>query len=195
MRKEIWATLYHKLSTDDKPQHDNCPTGEDSWCTWQEAKATNTLGSYTHKPVLNDDVYKAIKPIYEELSSDDLLTRCLGGFTQNNNESFNSTVWALAPKSVQSGKTILDVATDIAVCIFNDGFASILHIMRTWGMKIGQNTYNLCSEVDEARVKKAERSLSEAAKEARMSLKSQRKDLEEKDVNEEGQLYGAGIAD
>lgn len=30
MRNNIWATLYHKLSTDEKPQHDKCPIGEDS---------------------------------------------------------------------------------------------------------------------------------------------------------------------
>ncbi|KAG5312845.1 COX1 oxidase, partial [Acromyrmex insinuator] len=37
------------------------------------------------------------KPVYEQLTTDDLLTRCIGGFTQNCNESFNSTVWAMAP--------------------------------------------------------------------------------------------------
>jgi len=33
MKKEIWATLYHKISTDDNPQHDRCPDGENSWCS------------------------------------------------------------------------------------------------------------------------------------------------------------------
>jgi len=56
------------------------------------------------------DVFNAIKPVYEELSSDDLLSRCLGGFTQNSNESFNSAVWTIAPKASASGKIILDVA-------------------------------------------------------------------------------------
>lgn len=78
MKKEIWATLYHKLSTDEKSQHDKCPSGADSWCTWQKAKATNTLDFYRHKQPLNIEVFEAIKPIYEELSNDDLLTRCLG---------------------------------------------------------------------------------------------------------------------
>ncbi|EFN77635.1 hypothetical protein EAI_00059, partial [Harpegnathos saltator] len=35
MKNDIWATLFHKLSTDEKPQHEKCPPGEDSWCTWQ----------------------------------------------------------------------------------------------------------------------------------------------------------------
>ena len=41
MKPEIWATLYHKLSTDKKPQYDKCPPSKDSWCKWQQAKATN----------------------------------------------------------------------------------------------------------------------------------------------------------
>ena len=38
-------------------------------------------------------------------------------------------------------------------------------------------------------------SLSEGAREARIALKALRKEKEEEDVNLEGQLYGAGIAD
>lgn len=49
--------------------------------------ATNSLGDYEHKPAICNEVFEAIKPVYEELSNDDLLTRCIGGFTQNNNES------------------------------------------------------------------------------------------------------------
>ena len=52
MRKKINATLYHKKSTDEKPQHDRCPVGEDSWCSWQKAKAWHTLDIYSHKPAM-----------------------------------------------------------------------------------------------------------------------------------------------
>lgn len=49
MKNAMWATLYHKLSTDNNPLHDKCPIGEDSWCTWQKAKATNSMGHYQHQ--------------------------------------------------------------------------------------------------------------------------------------------------
>lgn len=52
MKKEIWATLYHKISTDEKSQHQYCPVGENSWCTWQKAKASNKLSDYTHNLLL-----------------------------------------------------------------------------------------------------------------------------------------------
>lgn len=195
MRSSIWATLDHKLSTDAKPQHDKCPIGEDSWCSWQRAKATNTLAECKHKPALSIEVYEAFKPIYEELTNQDLLTRCIGGYTQNNNESFNSTVWALAPKYRSSGKTVLDVATEIGVCIFNDGVSSILHIMKAMDLEIGPNSYEMCMEIDKQRIKLAERSLSDRVKEARIAARSSRKEMQEQEVNLEGQLYGAGIAD
>ncbi|EZA52814.1 hypothetical protein X777_08141, partial [Ooceraea biroi] len=44
-------------------------------------------------------------------------------------------------------------------------------------------------------IKLSDRSLSDAAKEARSSLKSARKDEEDENLAVEGQLYGPGIAD
>lgn len=108
MRNEIWAILYHKISTDENPQHEKCPAGEDSWCSWQRARANNTLEEYSHKPALPIEVFEAVKKIYEDLSAEDLLSRCLGAYTQNSNESFNSVVWTIAPKTISSGKRILD---------------------------------------------------------------------------------------
>lgn len=32
MRNAIWATYYHYSSTDENPQHQYCPSGEESWC-------------------------------------------------------------------------------------------------------------------------------------------------------------------
>ena len=32
-----------------------------------------------------------------------LLKRCVGGFTQNNNESLNQIIWNIAPKIMSSG--------------------------------------------------------------------------------------------
>lgn len=195
MREAIWATLHHKMSTDENPQHDNCPPGEDSWCSWQKAKATGALDEYVHKSPMSEIVFSAVKPVYEELTSDNLLTRCIGGFTQNSNESLNAVVWSMAPKTVSSGKNILDIAANMAVCVYNDGLSSIMQVMKALDMTIGENCYNFCLEADARRIQFSERSMSEAAKKARLSLKSSRKEEDEENINIEGQLYGAGIAD
>ncbi|KYQ55491.1 hypothetical protein ALC60_05553, partial [Trachymyrmex zeteki] len=60
---------------------------------------------------LHPDVQKHILPIYENLSKEDLLQRCLGGYTQNANESFNSTVWRLAPKHLHCGLKIIEIVS------------------------------------------------------------------------------------
>ncbi|XP_039307368.1 uncharacterized protein LOC120358202 [Solenopsis invicta] len=192
MKNDIWATLFHKMSTDENPQHEKC---SESWCDWKKAQAANSLATYHHKPPLPKEIFEAIKPIYEELSRDDLLNRCLGGYTQNSNESFNAAVWNLAPKSYSSGKKVLCAATDIAVCTFNDGLTNILRIMQVLEMDIGYQAYNFCLEANATRIEHSERALTDAAKKARTSTKSSRKENEEQYLSKEGMLYGPGIAD
>jgi len=97
-----------------------------------------------------------------------LLERCLGDYTQNNNESFNSVVWSMALKTeFSSGKIVLNIALDIIVCNFNDGLESVMEIMQVLEMLISYNCYNFCMEADAQRIKAAERSLTEAAKKVR----------------------------
>ena len=110
MRNEIWATYFHKISTDLKPQHMYCPTGTESWCKYQKARAKNMLSNYKHPPALAMNVQKVLKPIYEDLTNANLLNRCLGGNIQNNNESFNFTVWSLAPIYIFYGKCFVKIA-------------------------------------------------------------------------------------
>ena len=57
------------------------------------AQAARILKSFKHPPlVIQPDIEQLILLIYEDLSRDDLLIKCLGGHTQNANESFNATV-------------------------------------------------------------------------------------------------------
>jgi len=136
MKKSIWATFYHLISTDENPQHLNCSI---LWCKYQQFKAENKEGTYTHPPAFDEDIAGFLKPIYEELSSDDLLERCLGKNTQNNNESFNSCIWNLTPKHVFVGKKTLEIAAWTAACTFNEGFTPVLKIMEIMGAQIGRN--------------------------------------------------------
>ncbi|EZA52864.1 hypothetical protein X777_07983 [Ooceraea biroi] len=121
MKKAIMTTLYHLCSTDTNPRHENCPTGTESWCEWQKAKAAGNETHFNHSPPLHPDVQKHLWPIYEDLTNDDLLQRCLGGHTQNSNESYNSTVWRLAPKHLNSGRKNIEIAAFIAAGVFNKG--------------------------------------------------------------------------
>ncbi|GFV79386.1 uncharacterized protein TNCV_1903581 [Trichonephila clavipes] len=92
-----------------------------------------------------------------------------------------------------SDKTVLDVATDNAVCVFNDGYSSIVHKIKAMNFEIGSNSYEICLEIDKQCIKLVERSLSDQVNEARIALRSSRKEMQEQDDNLEDQLNGAGI--
>ncbi|XP_071575168.1 uncharacterized protein [Temnothorax nylanderi] len=195
MKNAVMATFYHLQSTDQKPQHDLCPTGKDSWCKWQKAKALNKLDSFHHAPALHPDVVKAIEPIYKNLSSDELLEKCVGGFTQNNNESFNNVLWRIAPKITHSGCCIMRIASYIAACTFNAGSKSYLQVMEYLGIKVGPNANNYCEEADENRLHQAEIQAANATREGRILRKQLRAADDENLLEIEGLLYGPGIAD
>ena len=116
--------LYHHCSTDAKPQHTLCPAGEDSWCKWQLDKIKNE--EYKHPAAFSNETFELLKPIYQNLTRDYLLERCLGSSTQNNNESLNQTVWRIAPKHSFNSFKITEIAAMLAVCIYNEGFHPIL---------------------------------------------------------------------
>ena len=60
-----------------------------------------------------------LKPIFEELSHEDLLSKYLHGLTQNQNESFNAMIWDRLPKSKYVSLTPLQFGVYDAVANFN----------------------------------------------------------------------------
>lgn len=126
---------------------------------------------------------------------DDLLERCLGSNTQNNNESFNSCVWKLARKVVLCGKTVLEIAIFIAGCIFNEGFNTLLKILEVMGVKIGPEAVNFANTHDEQRVAAAIHHSSKTSKEGRLARREARAVNDDLFEEVEGILYAAGITD
>ncbi|XP_076664576.1 uncharacterized protein LOC143366957 [Andrena cerasifolii] len=139
-RNAIWATYQHKCSTDKNSQHNYCPPGSESWCLWQRAKAEDNLNTFVHELPLHPDVQAAIKPTHEELATAEHLERCLGGFSQNLNESLNCKIWKIAPKISICGSEIVNIAAYFAACTFNDGASSILQILKKLNILIGPKT-------------------------------------------------------
>ena len=98
MSRETWAIIDHYSSTPDQPRHDKCPVGEKSWCSFQRDIAT---GQSTHIPTkwpFPDAVVNTLKPLFSRLADVQFLEGCKECSTQNANESFNHSVWSLAPK-------------------------------------------------------------------------------------------------
>ena len=86
---EIMASLYHVASTDEEPNHDiidMCLSGDDS----RRRYATDT--SFKHKHGLPESVPELLEPIYDALSTPELLGKCYQGKTQNDNECQNKLI-------------------------------------------------------------------------------------------------------
>lgn len=190
MKNEIWAGFYHKISTDAKPQHDKC---NPAWCKYLKAQATNT--AFVHKPALSEEVQNYVKPIYEKLTNDELLTRCLGRNTQNNNECYNKTLWAVVPKHTFAGKEVVELAVQITLSIFNEGRMTLLKIMEVMGCTIGNCSYKYASKKDEERLSLAEKATTAATKAGRLNKKQALLEQNQALEDENLLLYGPGIAD
>jgi len=196
MRDAIWATFYHYSSTDQNPKHDTCPAGKDSWCEWQRAAAKDELQSFEHTyDPLTSDVLQAIRPIYEDLSKAALLERCVGGFNQNNNQSYNQLIWKITPKTVASGSAIVNIAANISACVFNEGSSVHLAMLYSMGAKLGRNAHDYCRRADEKRITTAEHRARLATREARMLRRQQQADVLDIAEAAEDLLYGPGIDD
>ncbi|GFS73765.1 uncharacterized protein TNCV_1458101 [Trichonephila clavipes] len=75
MKQAIWAIFFHKISTDLNPQHSLCPLGDDSWCGYNRSKLKGD--TYKHKHNLPIAIMHCIKKVFRDLSSPELLSRCL----------------------------------------------------------------------------------------------------------------------
>ena len=129
MQNAIWATFYHKSSTDKKAQHHKGLLGGESWCKYQQAEAEKKLKSFKHDYTASSkEVVDVIKLIYESLTNEELLQRCIAGFTQNSNESLNQIVWKIMPKTLPASFTTVSIAANIATCTFNEGTRGLLAV-------------------------------------------------------------------
>lgn len=193
MKKAILASFYHKCSTDANPQHEHCPAGADSWCGYQKAVASDQLHNFKHSLAFDKETQDLLQPIYEELTDEKLLERCLGANTQNNNESYNSCVWNIAPKHKFVGKQTLEIAALSAACIFNEGFLPILRVMEVMGVKIGPHARHFADMANDKRVDRANLEATGASKENRTATRNAR--ILENDAYEdhEGVVYEAGM--
>ena len=79
LKKAIGAVLFHCSEASDlNTQHSMCPHTSNSWCKFQGDKVKNT-NLYKYKPGLLAIIRDTIKPVFMDLSNDNLLKKCLHG--------------------------------------------------------------------------------------------------------------------
>ncbi|KAK2579161.1 hypothetical protein KPH14_002688 [Odynerus spinipes] len=197
MYKAIWTTFYHLGSSDKSPNNENCTEGAEGWCAYRRGEAEGmdlTKFKHDYHP-LDPKVEEVPKPIYVDLTRRELLDRCKGNNTQNNNESYNDLLWHFAPKHLDDGLKTIELSNCLAVGIFNDGFSSILRMFSAMGVTIGRAARDYAADRDETRLRVAEHRHQAASKESRLARRRASTAQHVLSEEEEGELYGPGIAD
>ncbi len=115
-----------------------------------------------------------VKPVFEGLCDQNLLETCLLGTTQNRNESFNSLIWARAPKTEYATRSTFEVAVSQAV------------------LDPGPICTEYLAKKDQHRIKKAQFCVTTRAKKRRISKRVFDKRPEGAHIEEEVMTYGAG---
>ena len=74
---------------------------------------------------------KELKPLFKNLTKNELLQRCLDGLTQNQNEAINGVLWSKCPKTKFCGKVKLLLGVSETVTQFNSGASSRASLIST----------------------------------------------------------------
>ena len=107
---------------------------------------------------------KILRPIFEDLSKEELLKQCLHGKTQNANESFNNIVWLKCPKTVFVNRQNIELGINSAILQFNDGAHGIINVLEQFSIRYGIYIYIGSSKKDETSIRWSSTKSSEARK-------------------------------
>ncbi len=191
MKKAIHASLMHCCASKRRNVHMLCPDGADSWCRFKQDRAN---GTSLYKPGLGlpDEIIGLIKPIYERLSNDALLKRCLDGKAQNQNESLNGIIWNRLPKEVFIGSKVLKLGVYDAVAHFNIGSQAAVNVLEFLGIDPGTFCLTELEQQDHERVHKTEFKAKEETKKKRKIRRACKKKNADKYSQKESETYAAG---
>ena len=151
--------------------------------------------SYKHQEALPPAIVELLEPIYDRLSSRSLLSKCVGGCTQNACESFNALLWKRCSKDTFSGRTHLDFAAADAVLHFNQGKNGHAMIFPNMGIEVGQHSSSNYTYSDTKRRAATTTKNEELSKKIRQSMRLKRTKINEQYLTTEGIVYEAGGAD
>ena len=187
MKKTIGAVLWHCSEfVDETFRHRFCPTDANTWCKWQLDRI-NGGNKYRKRVGIPIWIHDLVRPIFQDLSSDELLSKCLHGKTQNLNEAINHVIWQKCPKNIFVQRDVLEMAVNSAIISFNEGPLGIQDVLKRLNICPGACFEQTSVKCTKARVKDIQRKSSEKEKNRRKKLRSIRKGFLDKEQEVEGE--------
>lgn len=90
--------------------------------------------------------------MFETLTQDSLLQKCVHGGTQNTNEAFHHLIWERCPKTGFCGHRRIDLAVADATIVYNDGERKRLDIFEALAIKPGHYATVCIQKLDSLRI-------------------------------------------
>ena len=103
---------------------------------------------HKHDHPLPEAIKTKIKPVFDRLSDNTLLSACLDGYTLNACESAKSVIWSRLPKEIFVSKSTFCAGTAVSVVAFNDGQRDIASVLMELGVKQGTNAISGYHKMD-----------------------------------------------
>ena len=158
LQKKCLAAFHHLIVHEEpQDQHYYCPDGILSWCSYKRDQVTNkNEDEIKNKSRLDPVFLDLLQKMITDLTSKELLSRCIRGLTQNSNESLNSVVWSILSKSKYHGFSSIQGAAASAAVYFNGGRSSLLGFFEESGIPVNGALFQTLVARNEKRIQKAE---------------------------------------
>ena len=120
-------------------------------------------GKHKEHTTLPVEIGKRLVPIFKRLTDENLLKRCRNK-TQNPNECLHSIIWKICPKSTFSGKRMVEIGVNMAMCQFAMGTPFQETLCHALGLMPGKNLAKAAKKRSIERVVKAAMATSDEEK-------------------------------
>ena len=193
MAKSTKAILKHYSSTLEKPQHDDCPTGKKSWCSFQRDVANK---EHTHRPTKNPfppAIFEVMQPVFDRLGDESLLAACEKCLTQNTNESLHHVIWSMAPKEQYTSPNEISCAISLGVMQYNRGFERTYGtLLDTMGLEVTAGMKSSWYQIDRQRIRVSNFKSQAKVLMKRRKKKAKKAAAQDAFVHQEGIQYKSG---
>ena len=166
MQINILASLHHSVVNNDPlKQHKYCLDDSVEWCSYKKQLNDPQASSGKKKKKqetkkLPESFLPHMLPLYRRLSDEALLKRCVSALTQNQNESFNATIWRRCPKERYFGTAAVKCAVSMSVLTWNIGRQGIMSVFDELQLPINVFTKNAVVLKDKKRMTSSQHSSS-----------------------------------
>ena len=186
IKKAIGAILWHSTEFENvNYRHRFCPQGKDSWCKWQKSKSLVGF-KFKEKQGMPLWIHDLLKPVFQDLSKDELLSKCLHGKMQNCNEALNNIIWTKCPKNVFLEREVLEIGVHSAILEFNEGPKGFYKVLNKFDMEPGIFTEQSSSKKVAKKIRNTVKKQSDFVKKRRKHLRGIRKDFLDMEKEQEG---------